>query len=315
LCLLLIILPPHSHRARFIRAKRLALSDPAAVAAVLGIAPSAASSALASAGHSAPLSGADTPAPVPVEDKIELEQLTTSSKSVMDYFKEKLAAKSSAATPRTPDRDSEGDAPRIGLGASRDIPRDMGNASAERPRTGLGGFGAARALAADFFTPTSSVAIMDDQTEVVLEAVDKLLEEVTTSPSVLEVTEKERRNRERKEAKQKRKAKKAGAENQAGPEGQDTELSEEARREAKRRRREEKKKARQVETEVDAAAVEEKEAVEVRDTEVARKEAKRARKEAKRKAKEEATVAGALVNPAEPAGEANKRKRKKGSRE
>jgi Pin2-interacting protein X1 len=269
-----------------------------------------------SVGPSAPLSGTDTPALVPVEDKIELEQLTTSSKSVMDYFKEKLAAKSSAGTPRASDRDSEGDAPRIGLGAGRGIPRDVENASAERPRAGLDGFGAARALAADFFTPTSSMAIMDDQTEVVMEAVDKLLEEVATSPSVPEVTEKERRKQERKEAKQKRKAEKAGAENQAGPEGQDTELSEEARREAKRRRREEKKKARQAETEVDAAAVEEKkENVEVGDTEVARKEDKRARKEAKRKAKEEAPVAGALVNLAEPAAEANKREKKKQPRE
>jgi Pin2-interacting protein X1 len=104
------------HRARHIRAKRMALADSVAMAEVLGIAPASSTAAAAAAIAS------DAPATMPSGVLEEMEKLTTSTKSVMDYFKEKLLAKSNGAsgsgTPPAVEED-EGLAPRRGLGAAR----------------------------------------------------------------------------------------------------------------------------------------------------------------------------------------------------
>jgi Pin2-interacting protein X1 len=103
----------HRHRAKFIRSKRMALTDATAMAEVLGI---SSSSALALA----PTSSA--PASSRVVD-LELEKITTSSKSVMDYFKEKLLAKtnptSSVSSTFYADVDEDDTPVRRGLGSSR----------------------------------------------------------------------------------------------------------------------------------------------------------------------------------------------------
>ena len=67
----------------------------------------------------------ETPSDSPAEDGVKLQELTTSSKSVMEYFKEKLKAKSNAAvsttTPSKEEEEGYDDRPRagLGLGASR----------------------------------------------------------------------------------------------------------------------------------------------------------------------------------------------------
>ncbi|EIN06701.1 hypothetical protein PUNSTDRAFT_115211 [Punctularia strigosozonata HHB-11173 SS5] len=103
------------HRARFIRAKRMALADSAAVSEILGISRNATPT----------ITTSTTPEPSAEPEAAPLEQLTTSSKSVMDYFKEKLLAKSnskassSSNTPiaKIPPDAGERD-PRGGLGSS-----------------------------------------------------------------------------------------------------------------------------------------------------------------------------------------------------
>ncbi|KIK91685.1 hypothetical protein PAXRUDRAFT_26955 [Paxillus rubicundulus Ve08.2h10] len=93
---------PMAHRARIQAAKRLATKSATAISEILGIAPtptpsSSSTSVLASSSAStAPTPGSLTPLdPTP---SLSLEKLTTSSKSVADYFKDKLASKSSPST-------------------------------------------------------------------------------------------------------------------------------------------------------------------------------------------------------------------------
>jgi Pin2-interacting protein X1 len=99
----------------------MASKSTTAMSEILGIAPIPSSTA----------SGSITPSdkPSPQGDGLALETLTTSTKSVADYFRDKLLARSSAksgtatsATPRT-EYDAEAhDAPRGGLGSSRSNP-------------------------------------------------------------------------------------------------------------------------------------------------------------------------------------------------
>jgi Pin2-interacting protein X1 len=123
----------YSHRARNLASKNIASKSAAAIAEILGMAPSTSTSAAASASTSGTLT--------PITDP-ELEKLTTSTVSVGDYFKERLLAKSRAAsgtaTPssvsKTPDDDSD-IAPRGGLGSSRlrnEVLQDDEDAAAER---------------------------------------------------------------------------------------------------------------------------------------------------------------------------------------
>ncbi|KAI5988064.1 hypothetical protein EDD15DRAFT_1399922 [Pisolithus albus] len=135
---------PMAHRARFQAAKRLATKSTAAVAEILGIAPSSSTppSSLATPKRSS--STPELSSTTPEDTQPSLEKLTTSTKSLADYFKDKLAAKkSTVATPITPDPDDDYDPPRSGLGVSRASLRS--SAADEAPqRIGLG------------FTPSTS---------------------------------------------------------------------------------------------------------------------------------------------------------------
>ncbi|KAG5645428.1 hypothetical protein DXG03_006252 [Asterophora parasitica] len=113
-----------AHRARAIASKSIASKSAASIAEILGIAPTPSTSA--SSGSGTPAGGKLTPLD---DGTVTLEKLTTSTKSVADYFKEKLLAKSSSksgsgsVTPGTPVEEEEEPyedaAPRGGLGSSR----------------------------------------------------------------------------------------------------------------------------------------------------------------------------------------------------
>ncbi|KAL4071363.1 hypothetical protein V8B97DRAFT_456874 [Scleroderma yunnanense] len=120
---------PMAHRARIQAAKSLANKSAAAISEILGIAPSPTpSSSLSTPGDKSPSATPHEPDPVSSKGShTSLEKLTTSTKSVADYFKDKLAAKKStlstppdictSSTPRSIEDDC--DTPRSGLGASR----------------------------------------------------------------------------------------------------------------------------------------------------------------------------------------------------
>ncbi|KAF7980809.1 hypothetical protein HWV62_36418 [Athelia sp. TMB] len=124
---------PMAHRARHRASKNISSKSAAAIAEILGIAPTPSGS------QTPQLSGTLTQ----IHDEPTLEKLTVSTRSMADYFKDRLKAKSGDASPATP-ADSPGtpaendayDAPRGGLGASRGI--GMKSAHEDAPATGLG---------------------------------------------------------------------------------------------------------------------------------------------------------------------------------
>ncbi|KAI6112024.1 hypothetical protein EDD16DRAFT_1189272 [Pisolithus croceorrhizus] len=110
---------PMAHRARFQAAKRLATKSTAAISEILGIAPSSStpSSLLATPKRS---SSPPESSSTPEDTRPSLEKLTTSTKNLADYFRDKLAAKKfTVSTPIPPDADDDYAPPRGGLGASR----------------------------------------------------------------------------------------------------------------------------------------------------------------------------------------------------
>lgn len=101
-----------SHRARAINAKNISSKSAAHISEILGIAPILSHSS--SAIDSTELSGKLTS----LTDQVETEKITTSTKSVADYFKEKLNTRSSSATVSTFITSDEAcDTPRTGLGS------------------------------------------------------------------------------------------------------------------------------------------------------------------------------------------------------
>jgi Pin2-interacting protein X1 len=101
-----------SHRARAINAKNISSKSAAHISEILGIAPILSHSS--SAIDSTELSGKLTS----LTDPVETEKITTSTKSVADYFKEKLNTRSSSATVSTLITSDEAcDTPRMGLGS------------------------------------------------------------------------------------------------------------------------------------------------------------------------------------------------------
>ena len=110
-----------SHRARSIASKRLASQSASAISEILGIAPTPSSSSSAS-----PLpQSMQMPGTLTLLDgEHTLEKLTTSTKSVADYFKDRLRAKGSGSSSPLLSTGSEKDdesseASKRGLGSSR----------------------------------------------------------------------------------------------------------------------------------------------------------------------------------------------------
>ncbi|KAI0646178.1 hypothetical protein C8Q79DRAFT_1000598 [Trametes meyenii] len=202
---------PRLHRARHMASKNLASKSASAIAEILGIAPDPSMSSTPSlSGSATPYSGfsSSTATPYPSTsyepgpstsssssgsgvatpaqgDELKLQELTVSSKSVMDYFKEKLSAKSNSAsssgasTPKDEVPDDYAERPRMGLGASRlrvEIKAEVEEEEREG-RRGLGsiGSGAARggfaamfARASTTITSTLEVSTDDAQDEAAL---------------------------------------------------------------------------------------------------------------------------------------------------
>ncbi|KAG1728353.1 hypothetical protein EDD22DRAFT_415039 [Suillus occidentalis] len=192
---------PMAHRARIQAAKRLANKSAAAISEILGVAPTPSSVS------STTPSGSLTPI-TPTDSDLPLEKLTTSTKSVADYFKEKLGAKSSSNTPAMNGDDSTS---REGIGSSASSRDDV-----DQPRIGLGAgcsFGEGRssnALAQFFNTSSSSHATVVQMASSATQAINQPPEPTTSSSTDNsrdeEMTEKQRRKAQRKEERKRRDA-------------------------------------------------------------------------------------------------------------
>ncbi|KAI0360815.1 hypothetical protein OH77DRAFT_1393826 [Trametes cingulata] len=289
---------PRLHRARHMAAKNLASKSASAIAEILGIAPDPTPSGSATPSLApTPYSGfssntATTPYPsTPFEpgpstsasgssgsatpaDQLKLQELTVSSKSVMDYFKEKLAAKSnsrlSSAGPSTPavqqqdeELDDYADRPRMGLGASRlQVETKVEEEVVER--RGLGGIGSgARAQFASMFAKASTSTVTDTM-EVVKTETEVVVHEVTPEEPSPPKKNKEKKDKERKKEKKDKKSKgkekeEAEQQEEASPATEATENADEKaerkrRKEEKRRRKEAEAAARATESAADAVS-------------------------------------------------------------
>ncbi|KAJ6593591.1 hypothetical protein B0H19DRAFT_976474 [Mycena capillaripes] len=165
------VVPRHrAYRARAIAAKNMASKSATSIAEILGIAPTPTSTATATP------EGTLTP----YEDEVPLEKLTTATKSVADYFKEKLLAKAgkSGATP-TPFQaiktEMDDDAPRRGLGSSRVKLEAKDEEPVDPPvRMGLGLSKLSSMMASSFSAASTSVLVTED---VKIEEEDAKVEE------------------------------------------------------------------------------------------------------------------------------------------
>ncbi|KAJ7076881.1 hypothetical protein B0H15DRAFT_863094 [Mycena belliarum] len=143
------VVPRHrAHRARAIAAKNMANKSAASISEILGIAPTPTTIAATRPEGLLTTFGDDVP----------LEKLTTSTKSVADYFKEKLLAKAGKSESATPapceDMNTESgyDTPRRGLGSSH-VKLEPKDEDADRPmRMGLSNL-----LASSFFSASKPV--------------------------------------------------------------------------------------------------------------------------------------------------------------
>ncbi|OAX35097.1 hypothetical protein K503DRAFT_851381 [Rhizopogon vinicolor AM-OR11-026] len=200
---------PMAHRARIQAAKRLANKSAAAISEILGIAPTPSPAA------SLTPSGSLTPI-TPTDNDLPLEKLTISNKSVADYFKEKLDAKSGSHTPATSDDVStshrgmgfssapshdDDDRPRMGLGAGR---KSEVEEDADRPRAGIGGLSNAFA---QFFAASSSshatvVQMASSATQAIIQPPATTATSHKDKSSKEETTEKQRRKAKKKEVKE-----------------------------------------------------------------------------------------------------------------
>ncbi|PIL27402.1 hypothetical protein GSI_10550 [Ganoderma sinense ZZ0214-1] len=210
--------PRAAFRARHMAAKSRASTSSAALAEILGIADSGSATPVTPSSVPTPYpptpfeagpstsssnpSGAATPA-TPAEE-IKLQELTVSNKSVMDYFKEKLAAKShpasSSGTPAPVEEENDYDQrPRMGLGASR-LRQEISLDAEER--RGLGGIGNGSRLSfASMFTsaavPRSAEVVTGPETQP----------EVNEDADAASKKSKDKKDKERKKEQKSRKEK------------------------------------------------------------------------------------------------------------
>lgn len=124
-----------SHRARAINAKNMSSKSAAHISEILGIAPTTPSSERPQVKLTS------------LTNEIEIEKITTSTKSVADYFKEKLNSRSfSSAIVSAPtssrNSDDSYDTPRMGLGSRARLENltAIGEVERESQRMGLSTF-------------------------------------------------------------------------------------------------------------------------------------------------------------------------------
>lgn len=169
--------------------KRLAAIDSTAMSEILGVS----SSSL----PSTPVPVPATPSSAPAIDDLPLEKLTTSTFSVADYFKAKLAERSTAKRPSsssTPVEEEGEEKPRMGLGM-----RARGGEEEAPVRMGLGASSKFASMA--MFAPAQTQTVVEEKDVIMQEDVVVVKEEVI----VESVDEKE----ERRKAKEARKTEKA----------------------------------------------------------------------------------------------------------
>ncbi|KAJ3896112.1 hypothetical protein GG344DRAFT_85407 [Lentinula edodes] len=245
------IIPRHrAHRARAIAAKNISSKSAVHISEILGIA-SSSSSSFATPMAAATPSGTLTPLD---QDVLGLEKLTTSTKSVSEYFKERLLAKtsgnssplSSTVTPETNARMADEseceDAPRAGLGSYRNLTRDDGDLD-DTPRGGLGStrasttftstastFQSGMSKFASMFTSASVIAKEETLVQVDISRVDNIIRDTDT---------REERKRRRKEAQKKEKESSNGEAEVVGEPGA-VDVDDKERKMAKDERRREK---------------------------------------------------------------------------
>ncbi len=222
------------HRARAIAAKNRAGNSSAAMSEILGI----------SSQSTTPTPGTCTPI-TKLDEPPTMEKLTVSTKSVADYFKERLLAKANGKTSMpsaTPSRTDEDEAPSGGIGSSRsafrlssrfsddeDAPRPMG--------LGMSKFGSLMSSA--FLAATISVGLSAPKSD------PESVEEITGG--------KEKKKRKRKDhevedeeivAKKRRKEEKRAKKEREREElkVEESKLSKEERKKLKSERKAEKKK-------------------------------------------------------------------------
>ncbi|KAM5534755.1 hypothetical protein V8D89_011619 [Ganoderma adspersum] len=246
--------PRAAFRARHMAAKSRASTSSAALAEILGIADSGSATPVTPSSvptsypptpfeagpstSSSDPSGTATPA-----EEIKLQELTISSKSVMDYFKEKLAAKSRpSSSPGTPASAEEVDdydqRPRMGLGASR-LRQEVSIEVEERG--GLAGIGSGTRMS---FASMFASATMTRPTEVIAGAEAEAAVGGDEGGEPASETSKGKKDKERKKEKKSKKEKGKekvvdGAEDVKGNGAAADEKAERKRRKEEKRRRKE----------------------------------------------------------------------------
>ncbi|KXN87369.1 Protein PXR1 [Leucoagaricus sp. SymC.cos] len=152
------VIPRHrSHRARHIAAKTIGSKTAIAISEILGIAPTPSlSSSVAPSGTQTPREGKLTSIYDDNEDTPEVDKITTSTKSLQDYFKEKMSKlQGPASSVPVPTLQSEvletdyDDVPRSGLGLRPKLVLNEDDA----PRLGLSKFSAL--ISSSFMAATS----------------------------------------------------------------------------------------------------------------------------------------------------------------
>ncbi|KAF4598441.1 hypothetical protein EYR38_006843 [Pleurotus pulmonarius] len=157
-----------AHRARAIASKSIASKSSAAIAEILGISPSASPSVSASVVQT-PRAGSP---------ELTLEKLQTSTKSVSDYFKEKLLLKSTGSTPGPSalrvestlkvEVDSWDETPRLGLGSSAFTASMTTEVVKTESNPGLGMSTFSRHLSSMFASATSSSEALQEESKATL---------------------------------------------------------------------------------------------------------------------------------------------------
>ncbi|KAJ7502893.1 hypothetical protein B0H11DRAFT_1986818 [Mycena galericulata] len=182
------VVPRHrAHRARAIAAKNMASKSAASISEILGIAP-------------ASTSATTTPEGIltPYEDGVPLEKLTTSTKSVADYFKDKLlakAGKSGSATPTSCEdikSEMDYDTPRGGLGSSRIKVEPKEDSPPARMGSKL-----STMMASSFFAASSSVLVKEEVVVVEEVTVEKKKKKKRSSPEEENVKGKDKKGKRR----------------------------------------------------------------------------------------------------------------------
>ncbi|KAG6866211.1 hypothetical protein C0991_007236 [Blastosporella zonata] len=234
-----------AHRARAIASKAIASKSSAHISEILGIAPTPSMSSTAS-GSGTPNGGKLTPLD---DGTTTLEKLTTSAKSVADYFKEKLLAKSSKSgtqTPTTPlvdfkqELEDSHDAPRGGLGASRmGLGIKAESLDTESQRIGLSKFSS---LMSSAFLSATTTLVSDPSTEDPTpsgsDSSSCVKRENGETESVDDTKDGLARETKRREKKEKKRRRDAGESIEGSGHSSDNDSSQKGKGKEKKRRRE-----------------------------------------------------------------------------